>query len=102
MEERGGGGVKSAKSEPVLLNVYDLNKKINKYTGKLGLGLYHSGVQVWSLTVEFYTFQLLLFPIDLVTCETFIFNKFLETFPLKYFSSVFTFFIEFWVKFLEM
>ena len=46
MEERGGGGVKSAKSEPVLLNVYDLNKKINKYTGKLGLGLYHSGVQV--------------------------------------------------------
>ena len=55
MEERGGGGVKSAKSEPVLLNVYDLNKKINKYTGKLGLGLYHSGVQVWSLTVLFFS-----------------------------------------------
>ena len=46
----------------MLLNVYDLNKKINKYTGKLGLGLYHSGVQVWSLTVEFYSFHLFLQP----------------------------------------
>ena len=32
--------------EPVYLNIYDLNKKINRFASKLGLGLYHSGVQV--------------------------------------------------------
>ena len=32
--------------EPVYLNIYDLNKKINRFASRIGLGLYHSGVQV--------------------------------------------------------
>lgn len=34
--------------EPVLLNVYDMYK-LNDYTGNLGLGIFHSGVEVYGV-----------------------------------------------------
>lgn len=37
----------------VFLNVYDLDQKVNNYSSKLGLGLYHSGVQIGSTEYTF-------------------------------------------------
>jgi hypothetical protein len=37
----------------VFLNVYDLDQKVNNYSSKLGLGLYHTGVQIGSTEYTF-------------------------------------------------
>ncbi|PUZ61917.1 hypothetical protein GQ55_4G316400 [Panicum hallii var. hallii] len=44
-QARGGGGAGEAPSTPVFLNVYDVTPA-NGYARWLGLGVYHSGVQV--------------------------------------------------------
>ena len=42
------GGVSGG--EPVILNIYDMFWT-NDYTGNVGLGVYHSGVEGWRIRV---------------------------------------------------
>lgn len=46
------GGIQSATSNRVILNVYDLNE-MNEYLYAFGFGLYHSGIQIGGLEWSF-------------------------------------------------
>jgi deubiquitinase DESI2 len=43
----------SSQSARVFLNVYDLNEQSNEYLYPLGLGLYHSGVEISGIEYTF-------------------------------------------------